>query len=203
MFRKIIFLLVISLIISHPIKAQKEYKANSDVRIKAADSELCVLSAMRMEDKYGIKPHLLKTISNIETGQWDHQKEEFVSWPWTINANGKGYHFKTKEEAVSKVKELQASGITSIDVGCMQVNLKYHADAFDSIEDALDPDKNMEYSARFLNDLYSKKGDWQKAAMAYHSKVPSRGRTYGKKLLSRFEQIKYAFLDAQETVSLF
>ena len=85
----------------------------------------------------------------------------------------------------------------------MQISLKYHAKAFASIEDAFEPEKNVEYSAKFLKKLYQKRQDWQKAAMAYHSKVPSRGLRYKKKLVNRFEKIKVAFIETPEQTSLF
>ena len=203
MLRKILFILVISLVITHPLKAQKDYKVNASTAIKANDADLCSLAAARMEEKYGIKTHLLQTISSVETGRWDYNKEKFVSWPWTINANGKGKHFDTKDEAIAEVKRLQADGVKSIDVGCMQISLKYHADAFESIEQAFEPETNVEYSAKFLKKLYEKRKDWQKAAMAYHSKVPSLGLKYKKKLVSRFEKIKLAFLESAQNTSLF
>lgn len=204
MLRRILFLLVISLVIVHPLKAQKEYKTDTTLPIKADVSELCSLSAARMEEKYNIKDNLLQTISSVETGNWSYEEGRFVSWPWTINVNGKGYRFKTKDEAIAKVKQLQAEGIESIDVGCMQVNLKYHKKAFADLDDAFNPDTNMEYGAKFLNRLYKKQGSWQKAAMAYHSKVPARGLSYKNRLISRFEQIKLAWSDENKTqVSLF
>ena len=85
----------------------------------------------------------------------------------------------------------------------MQISLKYHGAAFDSIEDAFDPDTNVEYSAKFLSKLYARRGDWQKAAMAYHSKAPSRGLRYKNKLVSRFDQIKVAILERSENTTLF
>ena len=203
MLRKILFILVISLVITHPLKAQKEFKANTFAPIRADESELCSLAAARMEDKYGIKTHLLQTISSVETGRWDYNKEKFVSWPWTINANGKGKHFKTKAEAVAEVKRLQSNGVKSIDVGWMQISLKYHSTAFNSIEEAFEPEKNVEYSAKFLKNLYNKRKDWQKAAMAYHSKIPSKGLRYKNKLVNRFEKIKLAFLENTQNTSLF
>ena len=204
MLRRILFLLVISLVIVHPLKAQKEYKTDASMPIEADVSELCSLSAARMEEKYYIKDHLLQTISSVETGNWNYEEGRFVSWPWTINVNGKGYRFKTKEAAIAKVKQLQSEGVESIDVGCMQVNLKYHKKAFASLDDAFNPDKNMEYGAKFLSKLYKKQGSWQKAAMAYHSKVPARGLRYKNKLLSRFEQIKLAAVaEEEQNISLF
>ncbi len=203
MLRKILFLLVISLVIVHPLKAQKEYENHASRPLQADASELCSLAAARMEEKYNIKDHLLQTISSVETGLWSYDKEKFISWPWTINVNGRGYRFDTKEEAIAKVKELQAKGVKSIDVGCMQISLKYHKDAFADLEEAFDPDKNVEYSAKFLTKLYKNRGSWQKAAMAYHSKVPSRGLRYKNKLVSRFEQISLAVADNETDVSLF
>ena len=203
MLRKILFILVISLVITHPLKAQKEYKSDASALIKADDTELCSLVASGMESKYGIKTHLLQTISSVETGRWDYNKEKFISWPWTINVNGKGQHFNTKEEAVAEVKRLQANGTKNIDVGCMQISLKYHSDAFNSLEDAFEPEINVEYSAKFLKKLYNRRQDWQKAAMDYHSKIPSKGQKYRKKLVERYDEMKLAFLETDKNLSLF
>ena len=157
------------------------------------DNMLCFIATAKVEEEFGIEKHLLATIASVESGQWDYKREQFMAWPWTVNAQGKGYYLKSKEEAVAKVKELQAQGIESIDVGCMQINLKYHGDAFESLEDAFDPLKNVEYSAKFLSKLYSSRGkDWNRAVMAYHSKDPVRGESYKSRLDSRYEQLKVA-----------
>ena len=139
MFRKTIFVLVILLCLAHSIKAQKDFHGVSDIEFLPSDSEICAISVARMEEKYAIKPHLLETIASVESGVYNAQNKQFVSWPWSINVHGKGYRFASKEEAVQKVKELQAQGIKSIDVGCMQISLKFHGDSFQSIEDALSP----------------------------------------------------------------
>jgi hypothetical protein len=194
---------VISLVISHPLLAQKEYSFTDNVAFEAETADLCSLATARMESRYGIREHLLQTISNVETGRWDAERQAYVSWPWTINVNGKGTHFATKEEAVAEVKRLQESGVTGIDVGCMQISLKYHQKAFRSLEEAFDPETNAAYSANFLLKLYKQRGSWQTAAMAYHSKQPSRGHVYRRKLLSRFEEIKVALLDKNEETTLF
>ena len=62
-----------------------------------------------------------------------------VVWPWTINVEGKGFHFKTKRDAIRFVKDQMTAGKESIDVGCMQINLKYHPDAFTSLDQAFSP----------------------------------------------------------------
>ena len=202
MFKKVVCILVILLALSHPIKAQKDFKSY-DIGFVPEASNVCAVSVVRMEEKYGIKDHLLETIASVESGIWDNKKETFVSWPWSVNVNGKGYRYDSKEEAVAAVKQFQKQGIKSIDVGCMQISLKFHGDSFESVESAFDPDTNVEYSAKFLTKLYEKTGDWQKAAMTYHSKVPSHASVYKQRLLKRFEKIKVAFLDNQQGISLF
>ena len=90
---------------------------------------------------------------------------------------GPGLLLRTKAQAVAAVRALQARGVRSIDVGCMQINLMHHPNAFQSLEDAFDPQKNATYAARFLNQLFDQTRDWSKAAGMYHSATPELGAT--------------------------
>jgi soluble lytic murein transglycosylase-like protein len=56
-----------------------------------------------------------------------------------------------------------------IDVGCMQINHHYHARHFASVEEMLDPARNVEYGARFLKELYAREGSWTMAVARYHA----------------------------------
>jgi hypothetical protein len=47
----------------------------------------------------------------------------------------------------------EAAGITSLDVGCLQVNLAQHPDAFSTLAAAFDPVANADYGAAFLTSL--------------------------------------------------
>lgn len=183
---KYLMFLLILLMFIQPVQA----RAYTEFR---DDALVCMDATQKFEKEYQIKEHLLTTISKVETGRWNEQRQQSMAWPWTINAQGKGRFFATKAEAVREVKRLQAQGVKSIDVGCMQINLAYHGKAFASVEDALDPQKNVEYGAKFLKKLYeNKKGDWIKAAMAYHSSVPFKARRYKNKLASAYETIRQA-----------
>ncbi len=166
--------------------------ANAAETKKAGDLSLCTQATAQVEKNLNIEKHLLTTIASVESGRWNAEKKENIAWPWTINVNGKGMFFESKDEAVKAVKEFQAQGIKSIDVGCMQVNLSYHGEAFDSVEDALDPRTNVEYGADFLKRLYNTHGSWIKAATAYHSTNPEKALKYKKKIVAKFEQIKTA-----------
>ena len=151
--------------------------------------ELCQIAVDKVEKNYQIKSNLLQTIASVESGRWNAQAGRRVAWPWTVHANGKGKYYNSKEEAIAAVKNLQQKGITNIDVGCMQINLKYHGKAFANLEEAFDPEKNVAYSAKFLRKLYKRnKQNWTKTAMHYHSRNLRRGTNYKNRLEKHYAQ---------------
>jgi hypothetical protein len=77
---------------------------------------------------------------------------------------------------------MQKQGIHSIDVGCLQISLLHHPDAFPSLEQAFDPVQNASYGAAFLTDLHNKTSAWPKAVELYHSATPELGQDYGRKV---------------------
>lgn len=153
------------------------------------DALLCINQTEKFEKEYDIKKYLLTAISNVETGHWNDTYKTKVAWPWTVNAEGKGYYYSSKKEAIAKVKKLQKQGIKSIDVGCMQINLKYHPKAFSSLDEAFNPKKNVEYAANFLTKLYDEHNDWLKAASSYHSRNKTKGGIYKTKVIDVFDNI--------------
>jgi tetratricopeptide (TPR) repeat protein len=98
--------------------------------------------------------------------------------------NGQGRYFNTKEEAVAETKKLMDEGARSIDVGCMQINLRYHPNAFRNLEDAFEPAINVAYGAQFLNSLHDLQGSWAKAVERYHSAEDGRREEYRDKVLA-------------------
>jgi hypothetical protein len=142
----------------------------------------CQMIADQIEKDQGFPPQLLSAISLTETGGSrsiiPNQPKVFSTWPWTINVEGKGYTFKSKQEVINQVRQFQAMGKRSIDVGCMQVNLKFHPDAFDSLEEAFDPVVNVLYGASFIKNLSDRHGSWMKAVEYYHSGTPAKYNIY-------------------------
>ena len=190
---KFLMFLLFLLMFIQPVEAS-EYPKFVD------DTEVCTVAAQQFEEKYQIKKHLLSTITNVESGRWNQQKQRNTAWPWTVNAQGKGRYYETKQEAIAAVKKLQEKKKKSIDVGCMQINLAYHPDAFENLEQAFNPYRNVEYGAKFLKKLYSKKGnDWNKAATAYHSSLPKKAKKYAQKLSKAYKGIVQASLEKNNT----
>ena len=110
------------------------------------------------EQQNNIPSGLLLAIATVESG----------SEPYALNIQGKSLIGSNKREAAALIHEALAEGITNIDVGVMQLNVKWHRENFGSIEEMLEPKKNIEYAASFLLTLYKKYGDWHKAVRLYH-----------------------------------
>jgi hypothetical protein len=127
---------------------------------------------------------LMRAIGVVETGRPDPRTHAVQPWPWSVDADGQSRFYDTKAEAIAAVQALQAAGIHSIDVGCMQVNLFYHPTAFASLDEAFDPLANARYAARFLAVLYRREGTWPAAAAAYHSQTPALGASYAQRVMA-------------------
>ena len=124
----------------------------------------------------GVPQGLLSAIALTESGR--SAEGAFRAWPWTLNVGGKGFYFASRDAAEAKIHELLAKGVTNFDVGCMQVNFRWHGEAFAHATDMLDPRQNTVYAARFLSELRGREGSWEKATQAYHSLTPELGSKY-------------------------
>jgi hypothetical protein len=121
----------------------------------------------------------------VESGRLDPVLGRVRPWPWTINVEGVGSFYDSKQDVIAAVQAFQAKGVRSIDVGCMQVNLMYHPDAFPTLDDAFDPAANTAYAVRFLMGLYNQTKDWNLAAAYYHSQTQELGEDYQRRLFGR------------------
>ena len=137
----------------------------------------CIDAVLEAERDAGIPGHMLLAIGFTESGRMTPERL-FTIWPWTVNAEGQSRYFPTKGEAIAFVRALRAGGVQSIDVGCLQVNLKWHPDAFPNLETAFDPVANARYGARFLGELYRQHGTLDVAVGRYHSAQSERGEAY-------------------------
>lgn len=150
-------------------------------------SVFCETAIAAAERGTGLPSRMMAAIAMTESGRLDSVSGRVRPWPWTVNADGAGHYFSSREQAIAAVRDLRVRGIQSIDVGCMQVNLMYHPAAFASIEEAFDPQANVRYAARFLTALFSAHGHWHKAIGAYHSMTPARATAYLDLVMARWQ----------------
>ena len=137
---------------------------------------LCDAAAQDAARATGVPLPVLRAISLTETGR--RRGKAIRPWPWTVNMEGKGYWFPTRDEAIAFVDQSHKSGARSFDLGCFQLNHRWHGAAFASFRDMFEPQANALYAARFLKDLRDELGDWTKAVGAYHSRTPEHAQRY-------------------------
>jgi hypothetical protein len=144
---------------------------------------LCERAIINGARRGGVPEPVLRAISLTETGR--QIGGALRPWPWAANVEGKGYWFDNRAEAVAFIKSQMQQGKRSIDMGCFQINYRWHGHAFPSVEAMFDPEYAATYAAQFLRNLYAEHGSWPRAAGAYHSLTPHYANIYR----ARFERI--------------
>jgi hypothetical protein len=140
------------------------------------DSRVCEAAATRAAAEFGVPRDLLLAVALAESGR--QAGGAFSPWPWTINEAGRGRWFPSRQAAESHVESALATGARNIDIGCFQINHRWHAHKFETLAVMFDPVRNAGYAAGFLAELYRETGDWMLAAGAYHSRTPELAERY-------------------------
>jgi hypothetical protein len=164
-----------------PAFAQTKFaviRASSTTSLDQVDAGgLCEAAIQTVERQAVLPARLLTGVGIVESGRVE-PGGRVRPWPWSAQANDTSHYFATKAEAVAWVLDAQAHGVTSIDVGCLQVNLLFHPQAFESVDAAFDPVRNVSYGARFLAQLYAETRNWDQAIGFYHSRTPVLAAVY-------------------------
>ena len=150
----------------------------------AADpSALCERATALAAEQTDVPLSVLQAIALAESGRsWGGRQRP---WPWTVNFGGDGAWYDSSAEARRAVAEYQAQGGTNFDIGCFQINHRWHAEAFPDVATMFDPDANALYAAEFLLGLFAETGSWPDAAAAYHSRTPE----YADRYRARFNRL--------------
>lgn len=157
--------------------------ANDQAFAREDPAEICDSAAHSVAQETSVPISVLRAITRTETGRGSGGT--LRPWPWTVNMEGKGVWFDNEDQARAYVFRHFKNGARSFDVGCFQINYRWHGQAFNSIEEMFDPIINTRYAAKFLSELYAELGDWTRAAGAYHS----RTEKYATRYMARYEQI--------------
>lgn len=150
---------------------------------------LCETAAGTAARQTGVPFSVLRALMLTETGR--ELGGALRPWPWAVNMEGKGLWFESAAAAKAYASEHFERGARSFDVGCFQINYRWHHQAFSSLEAMFDPQANALYAARFLKRLFDEKNDWVLAAGAYHSRSPEHAEPYR----ARFSRIHAALRD--------
>ncbi len=144
-----------------------------------AQGAACTRAITAAERKHGIPPGLLLAIGTVESGRPLPPRGRLAPWPWTTDAEGAGAYYETKEAALAGAQGALLRS-RNLDVGCMQISMLHHPQAFPTLEAAFDPAANADYAARFLRRLQTgpAAGDWGVAAGMYHSQTAALADPY-------------------------
>lgn len=135
-----------------------------------SQSTQCRTAIAVAEAKYHLPPALLGSIAKVESGRPIGSDGRVQPWPWTIDADGQALFLDSRAAAVAWARQGLQRGVRFMDVGCMQVDLQLHPNAFASLDQAFDPAANTDYAARYLRSLYDEAhGNWNLAVGWYHS----------------------------------
>ncbi len=154
----------------------------------AQEIENCNFLTEKYGKQFNLPNKLLTSIALVESGL-KKEKKEFGSWPWTLNVAGKSIYFNNKKETLSFLKK-KLNSRKSIDVGCMQINTKYHLKNFNSLEQLIEPEENVKYAASFLSSLHKKHRSWNEAISRYHSSIPKKKQQYLKRVYSYWNNLR-------------
>lgn len=146
----------------------------------ANPAALCDQAAARAALRHDVPLPLMLAITRAETGR---QKDGSLQpWPWAVNLGGEGHWPGDKTAAAKLAQTAIDDGSLNIDIGCFQLNIRWHSKGFSALEDMLDPESNADYAARFLRALYRETGDWAAAAGAFHSRNPDLAAPYAARI---------------------
>jgi len=154
---------------------------------------ICDGAAIRAAAEANIPRKVMLAVTRLETGQ--RINGELRPWPWAVNMEGEGRYFDSEDALRKFVFGKFKEGSRNFDVGCFQINYRWHGDQFDSLDEMVDPEANAHYAARFLQELYKETGDWTAAVGAYHSRTPAYAERYTRK----YQTIRQGLPDTGQT----
>ena len=149
----------------------------------------CEELAEKLSKNSGIPDGLLGSIARVESGRINKNGVK-RAWPWTLNLAGDSKFFDNKSQTLEYLNNAINEGKTNIDIGCMQINYKWHKNNFPTIETMLDPKSNINYAIEFLNELFERHNSWEDAVKHYHSATKSLNTKYYRKVARVFSSIR-------------
>ncbi|MBX3566818.1 MAG: transglycosylase SLT domain-containing protein [Rhizobiaceae bacterium] len=131
--------------------------------LASATPNACEPEILRAAERYGVPAGILYAVGLTETGNKGSLQ------PNALNIEGKAIFATSRQQAMAYFAQARSRGATLIDLGCMQINHHYHGKEFASVEEMLDPRKNVDYAARFLARLHARHETWSMAVARYHA----------------------------------
>ncbi|NBS17109.1 MAG: lytic transglycosylase domain-containing protein [Gammaproteobacteria bacterium] len=99
---------------------------------------------------HGVDPYLLYAVALTESSR---EIEGLQSpWPWALHQGGRTYYPRSSREALAIIRQHRQEDHDLIDVGLMQVNLRWHGHRVKDLADLIDPKTNLNLGASILRE---------------------------------------------------
>ncbi len=107
-------------------------------------ADACEWAAQQAAAEIGVPADILGALALTETGR---RLDGIVRpWAWSANAEGEGAWFDDPASAVAFAEDRVTRGRTNIDIGCFQLNYRWHGAHFPSVARMFDPLENARYA---------------------------------------------------------
>lgn len=144
---------------------------------------ICDVAAKRAARKHSQPLNILLGITRTETGR--SVSGTLSPWHWAMSASGNGHWFGGRGKAPKVLRSYLGTQGQNIDIRCFQLDFRWHAENFASMEDKFHPLGKASFPARRLKEMYAKTRGRLSALAAYHSRTPEFASRY----LDRFMTI--------------
>ena len=139
---------------------------------------------------YGIPAEVLYAVGLTESARQVDSTGTVRPWPWTLNVQGKGFFYASREQVQRALEGFLDVGFESIDIGLMQVNWRYHRHRLESPQLALDPYHNLRVAAKILRECHQSRRDWWEAVGCYHApNSPHRADRYRARVFKHWQRV--------------
>jgi hypothetical protein len=143
-------------------------------------------------EQRGLDPYILYAVALVESAKVS--KRVAKPWPWALNRQGRPFIPSSLTEAKDILGGSLAKGIRSIDVGLMQVNVRWQGHRVRQPEDLLDPETNLKVGADVLAEaIGSAPGNLVLGIGRYHAgfRDAERAYRYGRRVLAVAQKIRW------------
>lgn len=158
----------------------------------SATAALCERAAQQASLESGVPLDIMAALTLTETGR--RLEGSVRPWPWSVNSEGEGSWFDDPASAIAFAQSRVDAGRHNLDIGCFQLNYRWHGQHFTSVRQMFDPLENARYAADFVRQLFYEIGDWRAAAGAFHSRTPVHANRY----LARFDTLRGMLTDQDQ-----
>jgi hypothetical protein len=160
-------------------------------------AQLCLAAAADAALAENVPLDVLVTVALVESGR--DRGAGLAPWAWAIHAQGRGHWPDRREDALAIAQTALDAGLKNIDLGCFQINYRWHAAQFDTLDAMLDPDTNARYAARLLRKHRDRLTSWEGAVGAYHSTTPDLAARYQARFAQLTPQARALQIAARQT----